>query len=138
MLQGAVKKKRKKKKKVAVLHSFKFHNLIKSNWLFDSFMSFSHSQIGYLIPLNQNSEEKEKASTPKLTISDGTNIIGRNNVPVNDKRLSRKHLTITASADGTANLHVVLFQFYIFLTIYVSLICIRILPTFLIESVPCV
>ncbi|AES78905.2 putative phosphodiesterase I [Medicago truncatula] len=69
-------------------------------------MSFSHSQIGYLIPLNPNSEEKEKASTPKLTISDGTNIIGRNNVPVNDKRLSRKHLTITASADGTANLHV--------------------------------
>jgi len=72
-------------------------------------MSFSHSQIGYLIPLNHNSEEQEKASTPKLAITDGTNIIGRNNLTVNDKRLSRKHLTITASIDGTANLLVVLF-----------------------------
>jgi len=80
-----------------------------SNWLFDSFMSFSHSQIGYLIPLNRNFEEEEKASTPKLAISDGTNIIGRNNLSVNDKRLSRKHVTITASPNGTANLHVVLF-----------------------------
>ncbi|XP_058768461.1 tyrosyl-DNA phosphodiesterase 1-like [Vicia villosa] len=68
-------------------------------------MSLSHSQIGYLIPLNQNFEE-EKASTPKLAISDGTNIIGRNNLAVTDKRLSRKHLTITTSTDGTANLHV--------------------------------
>ncbi|KAI5430353.1 tyrosyl-DNA phosphodiesterase 1 [Lathyrus oleraceus] len=69
-------------------------------------MSLSHSQIGYLIPLNQNLEEEEKASTPKLAISDGTNIIGRNNLAVTDKRLSRKHLTITTSTDGTANLHV--------------------------------
>ncbi|CAI8612455.1 unnamed protein product [Vicia faba] len=69
-------------------------------------MSLSHSQIGYLVPLNQNSEEEEKASTPKLPISDGTNIIGRNNLAVTDKRLSRKHLTITTSTDGTANLHV--------------------------------
>ncbi|XP_045795226.1 tyrosyl-DNA phosphodiesterase 1 isoform X2 [Trifolium pratense] len=69
--------------------------------------SHSHSQVGYLIPLNHNfEEEKQKASIPKLPISDGTNIIGRNNLAVTDKRLSRKHLTITASTDGTANLHV--------------------------------
>ncbi|WJX76022.1 tyrosyl-DNA phosphodiesterase 1 [Trifolium repens] len=70
-------------------------------------MSSSHSQVGYLIPLNHNfEEEKQNASIPKLPISDGTNIIGRNNLAVTDKRLSRKHLTITASTDGTANLHV--------------------------------
>ncbi|WJX81537.1 tyrosyl-DNA phosphodiesterase 1, variant 2 [Trifolium repens] len=70
-------------------------------------MSSSHSQVGYLIPLNHNFEdEKQNASIPKLPISDGTNIIGRNNLAVTDKRLSRKHLTITASTDGTANLHV--------------------------------
>jgi tyrosyl-DNA phosphodiesterase-1 len=71
-------------------------------------MSSSHSQVGYLIHLNHNFEdEKQNASIPKLPISDGTNIIGRNNLAVTDKRLSRKHLTITASTDGTANLHVV-------------------------------
>lgn len=69
-------------------------------------MSSSHSQVGYLVPLNQNLEEAASAS--KLAVSDGTNVIGRNNLAVSDKRLSRKHLTITASTDGTANLHVVL------------------------------
>ncbi|KAJ1408104.1 SMAD/FHA domain superfamily [Sesbania bispinosa] len=66
-------------------------------------MSLSH--VGYLVPLNQNLEEE--ASVPKLPVSDGTNIIGRNNFSVSDKRLSRKHLTLTASPDGSANLHVV-------------------------------
>ncbi|XP_027361212.1 tyrosyl-DNA phosphodiesterase 1 isoform X4 [Abrus precatorius] len=62
----------------------------------------SLSQVGYLVPLNQNFEEE--ASVPKLLISDGTNVIGRCNIPVSDKRLSRKHLTLTAAADGSANL----------------------------------
>ncbi|XP_073222677.1 tyrosyl-DNA phosphodiesterase 1 isoform X2 [Cicer arietinum] len=69
-------------------------------------MSSSSSQVGYLVPLNQNleDEKEEKASIPKLPISKGTNILGRNNLTVSDKRLSRKHLTITASTDGSANL----------------------------------
>lgn len=73
-------------------------------------MSSSSSQVGYLVPLNQNleDEKEEKASIPKLPISKGTNILGRNNLTVSDKRLSRKHLTITASTDGSANLLVVL------------------------------
>ncbi|KAF7840668.1 tyrosyl-DNA phosphodiesterase 1 isoform X1 [Senna tora] len=61
----------------------------------------SLSEVGYLVPLNQNLEED--ASVPKLPVTDGTNIIGRNNIPVLDKRLSRKHLSLTASADGSAN-----------------------------------
>ncbi|KAJ1408098.1 Tyrosyl-DNA phosphodiesterase I [Sesbania bispinosa] len=68
-------------------------------------MSLSRSHVGYLVPLNQNLEEE--ASVPKLLVSDGTNVIGRNNFSVSDKRLSRKHLTLTASPDGSANLHVV-------------------------------
>ncbi|CAJ1925113.1 unnamed protein product [Sphenostylis stenocarpa] len=47
---------------------------------------------------------EEEGSVPKLAISDGTNVIGRDNIPVPDKRLSRKHLTLTASRDGSANL----------------------------------
>ncbi|XP_020217732.1 tyrosyl-DNA phosphodiesterase 1 isoform X2 [Cajanus cajan] len=62
----------------------------------------SVSQVGYLVPLNQNLEEE--ASVPKLSISDGTNVIGRNNIRVSDKRLSRKHLTLTPSPNGSVNL----------------------------------
>ncbi|KAF5474729.1 hypothetical protein F2P56_006600 [Juglans regia] len=65
----------------------------------------AQSQIGYLVPLIQNLVED--ASIPKLTLSEGANLIGRNNLPVPDKRLSRKHITLTASADGSsANLFV--------------------------------
>ena len=63
-------------------------------------------KVGYLIPLNSNLEEE--TSLPKLPVSDGTNVIGRDNIPVPDKRLSRKHLSLTASADGSANLLVVI------------------------------
>jgi len=66
----------------------------------------SLSEVGYLIPVNQSLEEE--GSVPKLPITDGTNVIGRNSIPVPDKRLSRKHLTLTASRDGSANLLVVL------------------------------
>lgn len=66
-------------------------------------------KVGCLVPLNQNLEED--TSVPKLPISDGLNSIGRNNIPVSDKRLSRKHLTLTAYADGSANLAVVVIQF---------------------------
>ncbi|XP_059437663.1 tyrosyl-DNA phosphodiesterase 1 [Corylus avellana] len=62
------------------------------------------SQIGFLVPLTQNLEED--TSIPKLTLSEGPNVIGRNSVPATDKRLSRKHLTLTASADGSVNLFV--------------------------------
>lgn len=70
-----------------------------------SFMSLS-PQVGYLVPLNRNF--KEEASVPKFAVSDGINVIGRNNIPVPDKRLSRKHLTLTASPNGSASLLVVL------------------------------
>ncbi|GKV41727.1 hypothetical protein SLEP1_g49225 [Rubroshorea leprosula] len=60
------------------------------------------SLIGYLVPLNQNLEEE--ASLSKLPLTQGPNFIGRNNVSVPDKRLSRKHIALTASPDGSANL----------------------------------
>lgn len=64
------------------------------------------SQVGILVPLNK-SLEKEK-SMPELPVFEGDNVIGRNNVPMADKRLSRKHLILSASSssDGSANLHV--------------------------------
>ncbi|KAM7255296.1 hypothetical protein ACFE04_020537 [Oxalis oulophora] len=69
-------------------------------------MSSSHSQVGYLIPLNENLEEEETSQLPKLSISKGPNVIGRNNIHVPDKRLSRNHFTLTASSDGSSLLTV--------------------------------
>ncbi|KAK9714913.1 hypothetical protein RND81_06G130300 [Saponaria officinalis] len=66
------------------------------------------SQVGVLIPLNKKSLIEEK-SLPKLPIFDGDNVIGRNIVQVVDKRLSRKHIILSASSsstDGSADLFV--------------------------------
>ncbi|KAL4628509.1 hypothetical protein ACB092_05G244300 [Castanea dentata] len=63
------------------------------------------SQIGFLVPLTQNLDQ-EDTSIPKLSLSKGPNVIGRHNVPISDKRLSRKHLTLTVSSTASANLFV--------------------------------
>lgn len=62
-------------------------------------------KIGYLVPLNRNLEEDN--SVPKLPISSGSNVIGRNSISLPDKRLSRKHLTLVAAVDGSTDLVVV-------------------------------
>lgn len=62
----------------------------------------SRTQFGYLVPLNENLEED--LSSQKLPLVHGLNTIGRSNIPLPDKRLSRKHLTLTAGSNGSANL----------------------------------
>ncbi|KAL5578945.1 hypothetical protein UlMin_011387 [Ulmus minor] len=64
----------------------------------------AHSQIGYLVPLNEKLEED--TSIPQIPLSRGQNFIGRDNISVSDKRLSRKHLSLSASPDGSAILRV--------------------------------
>ncbi|XP_043688917.1 tyrosyl-DNA phosphodiesterase 1 isoform X2 [Telopea speciosissima] len=58
-----------------------------------------YSQIGFLVPLNNNSEEDD--SIPKLPILEGVNVFGRDNISVSDKRVSRKHISLKASVDGS-------------------------------------
>ncbi|KAJ8761732.1 hypothetical protein K2173_004541 [Erythroxylum novogranatense] len=53
--------------------------------------------IGFLVPLRGNSEE-EDISVPKLPITKGSNVIGRDSLFVSDKRLSRKHISLTSSS----------------------------------------
>ncbi|KAG8634391.1 tyrosyl-DNA phosphodiesterase 1 isoform X2 [Manihot esculenta] len=65
----------------------------------------SYSQIGYLVPLKLTLEED--TSIPKLPLSKGSNTIGRSHVSIVDKRLSRNHLTLTASVDGSATISIV-------------------------------
>ncbi|KAK6917354.1 Tyrosyl-DNA phosphodiesterase I [Dillenia turbinata] len=60
------------------------------------------SQIGFLIPLKPNLDEDE--SIPKIPIFEGPNLVGRNNLPLLDKRLSRKHITLTATINGSTDL----------------------------------
>ena len=63
-------------------------------------------KVGVLIPLNKSFEEDDSA--PSLPVFEGDNVVGRENVPVNDRRLSRKHITLSASLhDGSAQLLVV-------------------------------
>ncbi|XP_031397042.1 tyrosyl-DNA phosphodiesterase 1 isoform X1 [Punica granatum] len=59
-------------------------------------------KIGSLVPLTETLEEN--SAIPKVPISEGPNVIGRNVLPLPDKRLSRKHFTLTASSDGSASL----------------------------------
>jgi len=68
-------------------------------------------QVGVLIPLNESFEKDN--SLPELQVLVGDNVLGRNNISVIDKRLSRKHITLSTSADsadGFADLLVVIFD----------------------------
>ncbi|KAH6773794.1 tyrosyl-DNA phosphodiesterase-like protein [Perilla frutescens var. frutescens] len=58
---------------------------------------------GFLLPLDGNSKE-EKSSIPKIALSQGTTYIGRDRIPVADKRLSRRHIAVCTSADGSAHI----------------------------------
>lgn len=61
--------------------------------------------IGYLVPLNDKLEED--TSIPNIPLNQGPNYIGRHTTAsLSDKRLSRKHLTLTASPDASAVLAV--------------------------------
>ncbi|KAG6416517.1 hypothetical protein SASPL_123948 [Salvia splendens] len=58
---------------------------------------------GFLVPVNGNSKE-EKCSIPKIVLSHDTTYIGRDISLVADKRLSRRHIAVTISADGSADI----------------------------------
>lgn len=80
-------------------------------FVFSNYFSifFCGKKVGYLVPLDKNLEEDN--SGLKIPLSEGPNIIGRSNVLVSDKRISRKHITLTISTDGPAKLLVVACDF---------------------------
>ncbi|XP_070041892.1 tyrosyl-DNA phosphodiesterase 1 isoform X4 [Nicotiana tomentosiformis] len=65
--------------------------------------TYHFSPVGFLVPVSGNLEEDEKSSIPKIPLSEGLNLVGRDCIPVTDKRLSRKHLTVTATSTGSAD-----------------------------------
>lgn len=61
-----------------------------------------------MVPVNDKLEEN--TSIPNILIINGPNFVGRDSITVSDKRLSRKHLSITASPNAPAQLIVVSFD----------------------------
>lgn len=72
------------------------------------FFLFDYVQkVGVLVPLNANLEEDTSNSIPRVEISKCINLLGRDVIPITDKRLSRKHVSIIVSADDSAEVLVV-------------------------------
>ncbi|KAK1284192.1 hypothetical protein QJS10_CPB21g00868 [Acorus calamus] len=62
-------------------------------------MSESLVKVGFLIPLKKDLREDE--SVLKVPVFEGDNAVGRNNLSFVDKRVSRHHITLHASKDGS-------------------------------------
>lgn len=73
------------------------------------------------MPLNDNLEEKGGGSIPEIPINEGSNCVGRSCVPVNDKRLSRKHLIVNATSGGSAEVLVVSLYLCLWCCVYMNL-----------------
>lgn len=61
----------------------------------------SPQKVGFLVPLNDDLEVEEESSIPRISLCEGPNVVGRNCIPITDKRLSRKHLTVHGAANGS-------------------------------------
>uniref|UniRef100_A0A0E0Q992 PNK FHA domain-containing protein n=1 Tax=Oryza rufipogon TaxID=4529 RepID=A0A0E0Q992_ORYRU len=63
--------------------------------------SSSRVRVGNLVPLNEGNASSSNGSVSSIPIYLGANVVGRNHLVVVDKRVSRKHLSLHASADGS-------------------------------------
>ncbi|XP_073005062.1 tyrosyl-DNA phosphodiesterase 1 isoform X1 [Typha latifolia] len=63
-------------------------------------MSASRVKIGALVPLQSNLVVNDSVS--RIPIFEGANVVGRNHLAISDKRVSRKHISLHASGDGSA------------------------------------
>uniref|UniRef100_A0A0A9GJG6 Tyrosyl-DNA phosphodiesterase 1 n=1 Tax=Arundo donax TaxID=35708 RepID=A0A0A9GJG6_ARUDO len=57
--------------------------------------------VGTLVPLGKDNAGSSNGSVSSIPIFEGSNVIGRNHLVAVDKRISRKHLSLHASADGS-------------------------------------
>uniref|UniRef100_A0A7N0UE80 FHA domain-containing protein n=1 Tax=Kalanchoe fedtschenkoi TaxID=63787 RepID=A0A7N0UE80_KALFE len=62
----------------------------------------SNAVVGFFVSLNSNLDEE--VSIPKLHVTEGENVFGRDSIVLKDKRLSRRHISLTASSNGSAEL----------------------------------
>lgn len=64
-------------------------------------------RIGTLVPLVKENAGSTNGSVSSIPIFKGSNVVGRNHLVAVDKRISRKHLSLHASTDGTIEVVVV-------------------------------
>jgi tyrosyl-DNA phosphodiesterase-1 len=64
-------------------------------------------RVGTLIPLAKDNAGSSNGSVTTIPIFEGSNVVGRNHLVVADKRISRKHLSLQTSADGSIEVVVV-------------------------------
>jgi tyrosyl-DNA phosphodiesterase-1 len=67
-------------------------------------------RVGTLVPFAEGKSGPSSASLLSIPIFEGSNVVGRSNLVVVDKRVSRKHLSLRASADGSVEVVVVSLQ----------------------------
>ncbi|KAL6657929.1 hypothetical protein ACP70R_005709 [Stipagrostis hirtigluma subsp. patula] len=63
--------------------------------------SASRVRVGTLVPLAKDGTGSSNGQISSIPIFEGSNVVGRNHMVVVDKRISRKHLSLHASADGS-------------------------------------
>ncbi|CAM0146194.1 unnamed protein product [Urochloa decumbens] len=63
--------------------------------------SASRVRVGTLVPLAKDNAGSSNGSVSTIPIFEGSNVVGRNHLVVADKRISRKHLSLQTSADGS-------------------------------------
>ncbi|KAL6840568.1 hypothetical protein ACP4OV_029432 [Aristida adscensionis] len=61
----------------------------------------SRVRVGTLVPLVMNNAGSSNGSVSTIPIFEGSNVVGRNHLVVVDKRISRRHLNLHASFDGS-------------------------------------
>lgn len=62
-------------------------------------------KIGTLVPLE--SVNAKSCSVPNIPVFEGDNVVGRNDLKISDKRVSRKHISLKASVNGSIEVLVV-------------------------------
>lgn len=68
-------------------------------------------QLGLLLALEDDGSTPKGAATP-ISIFEGRNVVGRDDLVLASKQVSRRHVAITASNDGTFEIAVVSFCIY--------------------------
>ncbi|TVU38611.1 hypothetical protein EJB05_11995 [Eragrostis curvula] len=63
--------------------------------------STSRLRVGTLVPLAKDKAVSSNGSVSSIPIFEGSNVVGRHHLVAVDKRISRKHLSLHASADGS-------------------------------------
>ena len=64
-------------------------------------------RLGTLVPLTKDNAGSSNGSVSSVPIFQGSNGVGRDHLVVVDKRISRKHLSLHASTDGSIEVVVV-------------------------------